>query len=130
MGACAAEERAEQCWCGPRVASFGVQEDAIACIVKVMREQHKAHPSTLFIMGSYRIGKERAYLGAARALGWKVHVNADKLRVRALMPQAQGRAGIDGSGLSRSLSLESCSNQSLFTSSVTLHFCYLFALHR
>lgn len=64
-----------------------IQEDAIASIVRVMREQHKAHPGTLFIMGSYRIGKERAYLGAARALGWRVHVNADKLRVRRSCPQ-------------------------------------------
>ena len=57
------------------------QEDAIADIVKVMKQEEKAHPQTLFIVGSYRIGKERAYLGAAKALGWKVHVNADKLRV-------------------------------------------------
>ena len=47
-----------------------------------MRQESKVHPDTLFIVGSYRIGKERAYLGAAKALGWKVHVNADKLRVR------------------------------------------------
>jgi DNA cross-link repair 1A protein len=62
-----------------------VQEDAISCIVKIMREQQQKHPQTLFIMGSYRIGKERAYLGAAKALGWKVHVNADKLRVRTIL---------------------------------------------
>ncbi|KAK9918001.1 hypothetical protein WJX75_000449 [Coccomyxa subellipsoidea] len=64
---------------------FPCQEDAIADIVKVMRQESKAHPDTLFIVGSYRIGKERAYLGAAKALGWKVHVNADKLRVLRLL---------------------------------------------
>lgn len=58
-----------------------LQEDAIADIVRVMRQHHQAQPATLFVVGSYRIGKERAYLGAAKALGWKVHVNADKLRV-------------------------------------------------
>ena len=63
-----------------------LQEDAIADIVKVMRKERKAHPHTLFIVGSYRIGKERAYLGAAKALGWKVYVNADKLRVRHACP--------------------------------------------
>lgn len=51
-----------------------------------MKQEAKARPGTLFIMGSYRIGKERAYLGAAKALGWKVHVNADKLRVRLPLP--------------------------------------------
>ncbi len=51
-----------------------------------MRKERKAHPHTLFIVGSYRIGKERAYLGASKALGWKVYVNADKLRVRRACP--------------------------------------------
>ncbi|CAL8471261.1 g10803 [Coccomyxa elongata] len=64
---------------------FPCQEDAIADIVKVMRKERKAHLQTLFIVGSYRIGKERAYLGAAKALGWKVYVNADKLRVLRLL---------------------------------------------
>lgn len=60
------------------------QEEAIATIVRLMRTQAERHPATLFVMGSYRIGKERAYLGAAKALGWQVYVNADKLRVNTL----------------------------------------------
>ena len=31
--------------------------------------------------GSYHIGKERAYLGAAKLLGWKVWCDANKRRV-------------------------------------------------
>ena len=60
------------------------QEEAIATIVRLMRTQAERHPATLFVMGSYRIGKERAYLGAAKALGWQVYVNPDKLRVNTL----------------------------------------------
>ena len=64
----------------------GVQEDAIATIIRLMRAALAKHPETLFVMGSYRIGKERAYLGAARALGCRVHVSADKLRVGPVAP--------------------------------------------
>ena len=56
------------------------QERAICKIVELMSKHAAQEPQTLFIMGSYRIGKERAYLGAAKALGFRCHVNADKLR--------------------------------------------------
>ena len=39
-------------------------------------------PATLFVVGAYHIGKERAYLGAAAALGWRVHCSPAKARVR------------------------------------------------
>jgi hypothetical protein len=35
----------------------------------------------LFVVGSYHVGKERAYLGAAHALGWRVHCSPAKHRV-------------------------------------------------
>lgn len=57
------------------------QERAICKIVELMSKHAAQEPQTLFVMGSYRIGKERAYLGAAKALGYRCHVNADKLRV-------------------------------------------------
>ena len=58
-----------------------VQERAICKIVELMTKHISQEPRTLFVMGSYRIGKERAYLGAAKAMGFRCHVNADKLRV-------------------------------------------------
>ena len=58
-----------------------MQERAICKIVELMSKHVAQEPRTLFVMGSYRIGKERAYLGAAKALGYRCHVNADKLRV-------------------------------------------------
>lgn len=39
------------------------------------------HAATLFCVGSYHIGKERAYLGAAAALGWRVHCAPAKHKV-------------------------------------------------
>jgi len=61
-----------------------VQERAICKVVELMTKHRAQEPRTLFVMGSYRIGKERAYLGAAKALGYRCHVNADKLRVSPL----------------------------------------------
>lgn len=55
----------------------------MATIVDMMRKELAARPRTLFVVGSYRIGKERAYLGAARALGWRVFCTAEKRKVRA-----------------------------------------------
>jgi DNA cross-link repair 1A protein len=37
-----------------------------------MREALHDEPDTLMVVSSYHIGKERAYLGAAAALGLKV----------------------------------------------------------
>ena len=58
-----------------------VQDDAIAAMVEVMRAARRKNPRTLFVVGSYHIGKERAYLGAAAELGWKVWCPAAKRRV-------------------------------------------------
>lgn len=46
-----------------------------------MREALQNEPDTLMVVSSYHIGKERAYLGAAAALGlkvsiWSVHVSS------------------------------------------------------
>ena len=69
--------------CPRHCLSPTMQERAICKIVELMSKHAAQEPRTLFVMGSYRIGKERAYLGAAKALGYRCHVNADKLRVGA-----------------------------------------------
>ena len=61
--------------------AHAAQDEAIAAMVEVMRTTSRKHPSTLFIVGSYHIGKERAYLGAAAILGWKVWCPAAKRHV-------------------------------------------------
>ncbi len=52
-------------------------------MVELMRQHVEAEPATLFVVGSYHIGKERAYIGPARALGWRIYCPPAKLRVRA-----------------------------------------------
>ncbi len=46
-----------------------------------MLEAHAAERKTLFVVGSYHIGKERAFFGAARAMGFKIWCHAAKKRV-------------------------------------------------
>ncbi|DBA94095.1 TPA: DNA cross-link repair 1A protein [Trebouxia sp. C0004] len=60
---------------------FPSQNSAIASLVKVMREAHAAERKTLFVVGSYHIGKERAFFGAARAMGFKIWSHTAKKRV-------------------------------------------------
>ncbi len=64
-----------------RSACALLQNSAIASLVKVMREAHAAERKTLFVVGSYHIGKERAFFGAARAMGFKIWCHAAKKRV-------------------------------------------------
>lgn len=58
-----------------------MQDNAIATLVKVMCEAHAEERKTLFVVGSYHIGKERAFFGAARALGFKIWCHAAKKQV-------------------------------------------------
>jgi DNA cross-link repair 1A protein len=41
-------------------------------LLQLMREALQDEPETLLVVSSYHIGKERAYLGAAAALGLQV----------------------------------------------------------
>lgn len=71
-------------YCQPRWR-FPPQHDAIALMVAQMRREAAADPATLFVVGSYHIGKERAYLGAAHQLGWRVHCAPAKRRLLRLL---------------------------------------------
>ncbi|KAG2493449.1 hypothetical protein HYH03_008267 [Edaphochlamys debaryana] len=66
------------------------QEQAIALMVEAMRSALAEEPRTLFLVGAYHIGKERAFLGAAQALGTQVYCSASKravLRLLGLPPE-------------------------------------------
>lgn len=63
----------------------GLQQDnAIASLVRVMREAYAEERKTLFVVGSYHIGKERAFLGAAKALDFKIWCHQAKKKVQAV----------------------------------------------
>ena len=46
-----------------------------------MKEAYAAEPSTLFVIGSYHIGKERAFFSAAQALGFRIWCDPGKKKV-------------------------------------------------
>lgn len=60
---------------------FPSQNKAIATLIKVMQDARTEEPRTLFVVGSYHIGKERAFFGAARALGYKIWCHPAKKKV-------------------------------------------------
>jgi DNA cross-link repair 1A protein len=66
-------------YCAPEHA-FPPQEEVLAFAVDAVRAE-AFQPKTLFMFGSYTIGKERLYLEAARALGRPVYVSATKKKV-------------------------------------------------
>lgn len=66
-------------YCDARYA-FPSQQAAIAALVRKASEYAEAR-RTLLLFGAYSIGKERAFLAAAQALGCKVHVPRARLRL-------------------------------------------------
>ncbi|KAL4444185.1 hypothetical protein ABPG75_011922 [Micractinium tetrahymenae] len=71
-------------YCQPKWR-FPPQAEAVALMVREMRREAAQDPGTLFVIGSYHIGKERAYLGAAHQLGWRVHCAPAKRRLLRLL---------------------------------------------
>lgn len=63
--------------------TFPPQEEVVELMVQAMAREAAAGPpgAVLFVVGSYHIGKERAYLGAGAALGWRVHCSPAKRRL-------------------------------------------------
>ena len=59
--------------------SFPPQDEAIESALEIMRRERK--PKTLFVVGSYTIGKERVFLRAAEEFGTKVFCMPDKYEV-------------------------------------------------
>lgn len=68
-------------YCNPKY-NFPLQEDVIQHVVRLTRAALARNPRTLVTVGAYSIGKERVYLGIAKALKLKIH--ADKRRARTL----------------------------------------------
>lgn len=68
-------------YCNPKY-NFPLQEDVINHVVKLTSAALSRNPKTLVTVGAYSIGKERVYLGIAKALSLRIY--ADKRRVRTL----------------------------------------------
>eukprot|EP01024_Parvocaulis_polyphysoides_P039426 TRINITY_DN35652_c0_g1_i1.p1 TRINITY_DN35652_c0_g1~~TRINITY_DN35652_c0_g1_i1.p1 ORF type:complete len:249 (-),score=16.77 TRINITY_DN35652_c0_g1_i1:590-1255(-) len=68
---------------------FPPQIDAIEIIAEVMLQELRLNPRTKFMVNSYRIGKERAYLGAAQIAGLQVWVSPEKRRLLDMLDLPQ-----------------------------------------
>ncbi|KAK1393689.1 Sterile alpha motif domain-containing protein [Heracleum sosnowskyi] len=66
-------------YCDPQY-DFPKQEAVIQFVIEAIQAE-VFNPKTLFLIGSYTIGKERLYLEVARVLRKKVYINAAKLHV-------------------------------------------------
>ncbi|XP_058222295.1 uncharacterized protein LOC131332223 [Rhododendron vialii] len=66
-------------YCNPQY-DFPKQEDVIQFVIEAI-EAEAFNPETLFLIGSYTVGKERLFLEVARVLRKKVYVPAAKLRL-------------------------------------------------
>ncbi|KAL8537002.1 hypothetical protein ACS0TY_012257 [Phlomoides rotata] len=66
-------------YCNPQY-DFPKQEAVIQFVIDAIQAE-AFNPKTLFLIGSYTIGKERVFLEVARALRKKIYVTASKLRI-------------------------------------------------
>ncbi|KAJ7966339.1 DNA cross-link repair protein [Quillaja saponaria] len=66
-------------YCNPQY-DFPKQEAVIQFVIEAIQAE-TFNPKTLFLIGSYTIGKERLFLEVARVLRKKVYVTAPKLRL-------------------------------------------------
>ena len=66
-------------YCDPQY-TFPPQAEALSFVVDAVKAE-AFNPKTLFMFGSYTIGKERLYLQAAKILRCKVYVSAKKKKI-------------------------------------------------
>lgn len=66
-------------YCDPQY-DFPKQEAVIQFVIEAIQAE-AFNPKTLFLIGSYTIGKERLYVEVARVLRKKVYINAAKLHI-------------------------------------------------
>ncbi|XP_057799391.1 uncharacterized protein LOC131015148 [Salvia miltiorrhiza] len=74
-------------YCNPQY-DFPKQEAIIQFVIDAIRAE-AFNPKTLFLIGSYTIGKERVFVEVARALSKKIYVAAAKLRILECLGFAQ-----------------------------------------
>lgn len=76
------------------VALRHVQDLCIAQMADICRECDAAEGGTLFVIGAYGIGKERAFLGTARALGWKIWCEPEKVATMRMLQLGSESMGL------------------------------------
>ncbi|XP_078740841.1 DNA cross-link repair 1A protein-like, partial [Lampetra fluviatilis] len=67
-------------YCSPEF-NFPSQEEAVEAVALLAAQAQARDPSTLFVVGSYTVGKEKVIIAVAEVLDCKVAVTPDKLRI-------------------------------------------------
>ncbi|XP_032800657.2 DNA cross-link repair 1A protein-like [Petromyzon marinus] len=67
-------------YCSPEFC-FPSQEETVEAVAMLAVEALALDPSTLFVVGSYTVGKEKVIIAVAEVLNCKVAVTPDKLRI-------------------------------------------------
>ncbi|KAJ4952884.1 hypothetical protein NE237_029716 [Protea cynaroides] len=75
-------------YCNPQY-DFPKQEAVIQFVIEAIQAE-AFNPKTLFLIGSYTIGKERLFLEVARVLHKKIYVGAAKLRILECLGLPEG----------------------------------------
>jgi len=66
-------------YCDPK-HTFPPQQLVLDWVAELARHGQRANQRTLFLVGSYTIGKEKVYLEIARALGCKIYAETERFR--------------------------------------------------
>ncbi|XP_023722946.1 uncharacterized protein LOC111872895 isoform X2 [Cryptotermes secundus] len=67
-------------YCEPQY-SFPMQSETVARVVELAVEHCRVAPATLFVCGTYTLGKEKVFLGIVEALNCKLWAHPDKRKV-------------------------------------------------
>ncbi|XP_057866496.2 DNA cross-link repair protein SNM1 isoform X2 [Cryptomeria japonica] len=67
-------------YCNPKYR-FPSQKDVINYVIEVTKNAISKNPKTLVVVGAYSIGKERVFLGIAKALGVQVYADTRRRRI-------------------------------------------------
>ncbi|KAI5743054.1 hypothetical protein M8J77_013964 [Diaphorina citri] len=67
-------------YCDPR-HTFPTQKIVIDNLVKTVEENHQKYPDTLYVCGSYTIGKEKLYSSILEKMKWKIYVESFKRKI-------------------------------------------------
>uniref|UniRef100_A0A8D8Q041 DNA cross-link repair 1A protein n=1 Tax=Cacopsylla melanoneura TaxID=428564 RepID=A0A8D8Q041_9HEMI len=80
-------------YCNPHY-NFPAQTTVLRQLVQLVERNHEQYPNTLYICGSYTIGKEKVYISILEKMKWKIYVESSKRRILTILNDATINAHI------------------------------------
>ncbi|KAL1458497.1 hypothetical protein WDU94_008642 [Cyamophila willieti] len=71
-------------YCNPHY-NFPSQKTVLTQLVQLVERNHEQYPNTLYICGSYTIGKEKVYISILEKMKWKIYVESSKRRILTIL---------------------------------------------